>query len=684
VGLTRLQGAALAAAVLAFAAAPCGSQEAPEGTGHPPTLDELFSEANIVSASLSPSGKFLAAVVRDARSDLLLLVDLATGERKFLQRTGFDDAGEALLVRMKDVYWKSDERMLLRTNLRPKNPRTYDVPPRELAKLGDRLFAINREGVAKPLLVENRDVSLRGALDLGEIVSFLPKDPEHILMLVDGFNGRALFKVDVETGRGEQVEAPSENVVGWWLDVVGNPVVRVSAYSGTVRLYSKNENGRWRSFYKMRVRDMQERDDYEPVGPSSDPSKYYVLARPPGHDRSGLYLYDLERNEFGEPVAEHERYDLLSARIARDGSHVLVECYVADVRVCDFSDPGLDAHMRGLRKFFEESANVYVTGSSEDGQTVLLYVEGPHDPPAYYYYRTATRDIQPIGLVRNVLSAATRPRASSVTWKARDGLELSGYLTVPAGAAERPEHLPLVVYPHGGPETRDRLTFDPWVQYFAARGYAVFQPNFRGSDGFGRAFAESGYGEWGRKMQDDITDGVEALADRGSVDPERICIVGASYGGYAALAGAALTPDLFRCAVSVAGIADLDAFIRWRRDEWGADSEGYTYWLKAIGDPKADAKRMHDVSPIAHVSAIHVPVLLIHGTEDRTVPIAQSRAMKEALDNAGNQTKLIEFSGEGHSYWSDADERRALEAVDAFLAEHIGPGYGRTPSPVLQ
>ena len=258
--------------------------------------------------------------------------------------------------------------------------------------------------------------------------------------------------------------------------------------------------------------------------------------------------------------------------------------------------------MKGMRKYFEESANVYTCDSSEDGNTILLYVEGPRDPPGYYYlpdrqarhrahrHRTARR-----------CSTTTRPRATVINYMARDGKELSGYLTAPA-AADAKGKLPLVLMPHGGPEARDSLAFDPWVQYLVARGYAVFQPNFRGSDGFGREFAESGYGEWGRKMQDDLTDGVKALVDQGAVDPARMCIVGASYGGYAALAGAALTPDLYKCAVSIAGISDLDDFIGWRKRNWGSDSEGYTYWLKAIGDPDKDEARLREVSPLAQAA----------------------------------------------------------------------------------
>jgi len=174
---------------------------------------------------------------------------------------------------------------------------------------------------------------------------------------------------------------------------------------------------------------------------------------------------------------------------------------------------------------------------------------------------------------------------------------------------------------------------------------------------------------------------VKTLVDQGLVDPARICIVGASYGGYAALAGAALTPDLYKCAVAIAGISDLDDFIGWRKRNWGSDSEGYTYWLKAIGDPDKDEARLREVSPLAQAARIKIPILLIHGNQDYIVPIAQSKAMKKALDKAGRKTELITLQDEGHSYWSADNQKLTMTAIDNFLWQHLGPGFGVTTPP---
>jgi len=282
-----------------------------------------------------------------------------------------------------------------------------------------------------------------------------------------------------------------------------------------------------------------------------------------------------------------------------------------------------------------------------------------------------------VGLVQEALADKLLPTASIVSYAARDGMKLSGYLTRPPGA-DKESMLPLIMMPHGGPEARDHLAFDLYVQYFASLGYAVFQPNFRGSDGFGRQFAESGYGEWGHKMQDDISDALDLLVRQKVVDPERVCIVGASYGGYAALAGAAFTPTIYKCVVSLAGPSDLAEFLKSRRKKFGEDSDVYAYWMKQIGDPGHDAARITATSPMLHIDQIRAPILLIHGDADEIVPYQQSKDMKKALDKAGHATRLITLEGAGHSGWSDEDERMVMTEIGEFVKGHIGPGFGRT------
>jgi len=254
----------------------------------------------------------------------------------------------------------------------------------------------------------------------------------------------------------------------------------------------------------------------------------------------------------------------------------------------------------------------------------------------------------------------------AVAFKAGDGMALTGYLTLPR--ARDPKGLPLVVFPHGGPAARDEPGFDWWAQAMASRGYAVLQVNYRGSDGLGEAFLSAGYGQWGRKMQTDLSDGVRYLAAGGIVDPKRVCIVGASYGGYAALAGATLDPGVYRCAVSVAGPAELRHFVAWSRQR--SDVTALRYWDRFMGAKSASDRRLADISPADHADLATAPILLIHGKDDTVVPFEQSQMMADALKKAGKPYAFVVLSREDH-WLSRGDTRlQMLQATMDFLAKN--------------
>jgi len=645
-------------------------------------LDDLFAEEGVVDVAVSPTGRYLSAIARTRDSDVLVLFDIKTGEHKALTKMGRKDIGSRYDAYMSTIYWKSDDLMLFRVEIhQAKNVKVKDFTSGDFRRLGNRLFSITRDGKnTTRMLADNRNSELAWALDLGKILSLLARDPEHILMVVDGMDGRSLFKVNVRTGMGEVVIHADPDIIDWWLDLEGKPVVQVEVSRGYLRFYRQDDSKKWKLYYKVRLREIRDENDYTPIGPSNQDGKFYVLARPEGTQRRGVYLYDLKTESFGDVVADNPSYDLFAATVSRDGTHLLRYCYIADVRICELNDAKKNEYMKSLRKYFNDSVNVYVVDSSDDNQTWLMYIEGPNEPPSYYWYRLSDSKIQRVGYVQEAMSNKQLPTASTLRYTARDGVKLSGYLTLPPGAANATQ-LPLVMYPHGGPEVRDRLSFDLYAQYFASLGYAVFQPNFRGSDGFGRQFAESGYGQWGRAMQDDISDALATLVEKKIVDPNRVCIVGASYGGYAALAGATLTPDLYKCVVAIAGIADLQDFLNTRRKLHGSDSELYAYWKRQIGDPETDAVRIAAVSPAQHVDAIKAPILLVHGDDDQIVLYNQSKDMKKLLDKSGRPTQLIKLEDEGHSGWSDENERLVMNAIAEFLKAKIGPGYKAEEKP---
>jgi dipeptidyl aminopeptidase/acylaminoacyl peptidase len=260
----------------------------------------------------------------------------------------------------------------------------------------------------------------------------------------------------------------------------------------------------------------------------------------------------------------------------------------------------------------------------------------------------------------------------AIAYSAADGLQIPAYLTLPRGVPAKA--LPLVVFPHGGPADRDEYGFDWWAQAMASRGYAVLQPEFRGSDGYGWDFLSAGFGEWGRKMQTDLSDGVRALAAQGTIDPKRVCIVGASYGGYAALAGATLDTGVYRCAASIAGISGLHDFLRWRESRDNSDDDTTTrYWLRFLGAASDDDPVLDQLSPIKHVDMVTIPILLIHGKDDTVVPIDQSEDMADALKDAKKDVTLVELEDEDHWLSRARTREQMLETLMDFLGKNNPP-----------
>ena len=283
---------------------------------------------------------------------------------------------------------------------------------------------------------------------------------------------------------------------------------------------------------------------------------------------------------------------------------------------------------------------------------VIVAVQGPRQPPVYYFLDRVKHEATEILSAYPELTATDLGEMKPYPYVARDGQRIPAYLTLPPGKPAK--NLPTVIMPHGGPDARDVMGFDWWAQFLANRGYAVLQPNYRGSKGYGRKFTEAGLHQWGLGMQNDITDGVKKLIADGITDPKRICIVGASYGGYAALAGAAFTPDLYACAMSFAGVSDLNEFLFAQRSDTGEYSQSVSFWTSRIGSDWDDSKKLQDTSPALHAEQVKCPVLLMHGEGDTTVRIKQSELMYDALKAAHKDVEFIRFSGEDH-YLNFAD-----------------------------
>jgi dipeptidyl aminopeptidase/acylaminoacyl peptidase len=335
-----------------------------------------------------------------------------------------------------------------------------------------------------------------------------------------------------------------------------------------------------------------------------------------------------------------------------------------------YFDPVREARWKGTKKAFA-GLNVSLQSADDAYEHLIVLTEGEGDPGTYWQVDLTTGKAEPFGEAYPDIPAKAVGARKVFDYKAADGLQLHGILTLPVG--RDPKNLPVIVLPHGGPHARDYLSFDWWPAALASRGYAVFQPNFRGSSGYGVKFAQAGFGEWGRKMQTDISDGLKALADQGIVDPKRACIVGASYGGYAALAGVTVQQGLYRCAVAVAGVSDLRAMLSDEADQHDEQSWEVRWWKDWMGAKSLGDGALRKISPANLADHADAPILLIHGKDDTTVPIEQSRIMERALKRAGKPVEFVQLDSEDHYLSRQATREAMLTAVVAFVEKYDPP-----------
>jgi dipeptidyl aminopeptidase/acylaminoacyl peptidase len=390
--------------------------------------------------------------------------------------------------------------------------------------------------------------------------------------------------------------------------------------------------------------------------------------RPLDAGRYGLYTVGADGRR-GRTIYSHDALDISDVRIDPYTNRVVGAAVEGESPV--WFDEGLAMQQAALDETFPGESQ-WIADWSQDRSRFIVRTRHNDRADAFYLYDANAKTVNQLATTYPELANTALAPRLPYTYKARDGVDIPGYLTRPLGV-DGPA--PLVLLPHRGPMDRDVAGFDWLAHFLASRGYAVLQPNYRGSSGYGRAWEEAGYGGWGiGVMQHDLSDGVAALVAAGIADPERVCIVGASYGGYAALAGATFTPELYRCAVSINGVSDLrnaHTFYKGRRDDRSA---AMTLWERSMGveEPGSVREKLNAASPAQHVEAVQAAVLLIHGRDDSVVVIGQSQAMARALRAAGKAVQLVELEGEDHWLSRGITRLQTLEAVETFLAQHLG------------
>lgn len=611
----------------------------------PLTAEDFVREPDIADVALSPNGRLIAAFRREGDIQRLVVIDMV--DKKLIGAIALpgDIEGDW-------VEFATDGRVVFGFTLM----RIESVSGRYIAyPTASRVMAADVNGARPVILFESaRGVRQRAAGYGTFFAGWIDGTREEVMMIALSAKPRLnLYRVNLLTGQARMVEEGAPTTVGWVADKDGRAAMRIDSNTSFSkdRLFVRDGAGAWREVRTISKRD---RKGFEPIGATDDPNRIFVYARKEGDDRIGVHVYDLRTAAIVETLFVHPRYDVLSAAIDRKTRAFMGASYVSDGVRYDLREPGAGAALRGLQSFFGTDYDISVEDRSEDRKTWLLFASSPQDPGSWYLFNQDRAAVEPVGASNNIIPGRLAQRTRHITYKARDGLEINAYLTTPSSDRKA---WPLIVLPHGGPEARDSFGWDPMAQYLAAFGYAVLQPNYRGSSGYGFAFVRAGRGEWGGKMQDDLTDGVRHLVAQGLADPKRVSIVGASYGGYAALAGATLTPDVYRCAASVVGVTDLPDFLAWNRTRTPGSTDAFDYWVETIGDPETQRDELIAMSPARQAASARIPIYLAHGVEDEQVPIAQGRKMKRALEAAGKTVVWSEFLSEGHSFTRESNAR---------------------------
>lgn len=609
----------------------------------------------IEDAQISPDGTMMAYAVTSGDKRLVMIRELGTGTSLATL-----DAGDQ---KVREIQWATRGHLLI-TISTTQHVAGLTGPRREYFQV----LAYDLGSRKSRLLMDRAPDSMNVVIG-PPLVRMLNGEPHVIVEGVHwagGERGRnSLFSIKLSNGATKVYEQGRQNTSDWVVGADG-AVLAQTEYDSETGEWSLRllRNKRWE------VVDTRTAPLTRPYlgGLGKDGTSVLLVVRDPVTERRSFKEYPAD----GSPAREVQ-LPSFEGMIRHPVSQALVGVWELDgdeVRY-DFFDAKDQAVWRGITKAYA-GRHVRLVSWTDDRRKLVVRVEDPASGPSYVLVDMETKKADLVGSVYNGLKPEDIAEVRPVKYKAADGLEITGYLTLPRG--RDPKNLPLVVLPHGGPAARDEPGFDWKAQALASRGYAVLQPNFRGSDGFGRRFLEAGYGEWGRKMQTDLSDGVRHLVGQGLVDPKRVCIVGSSYGGYAALAGATLDPGVYRCAVAVAGLSDLRRFMTTEaRETGGRINDRLRYWARFMGVEGRRDPDLAAISPITHVAKVDIPVLLIHGKDDTVVLYEQSQMMHDALRRAGKTSELVTLKGEDHWMSRGATRLQMLEATVAFLEKHNPP-----------
>jgi len=641
----------------------------------PLSVEKYAKPPTAFSVRMSPDGAKIALIASNAGHQALYIHNLEQSEK------------EGKLVRLTDlqavwIRWKGNNRLI--AGLVQSTDRLFlNQPSRENSIT--RLVSVDSSGENPVFIGEPpggfplKSQVITGTLGelkrihpqhQDDVLSLMPQDPDHLLQSVldeipyrDKSVTPALYLVDVNTGAHQHFRNGDSRILGFGLD--GDGAVRLGyGADGLDRLTYIREtvSGDWRVFHRQK---------------EGSPDIFHILAFVPGHPES-LYVLTDNTPDHRAGLCSFDSRSSAFIELIDDQADIKGRYQVSEGKLVSYSrvdgtrhyvDPAWETDYLMAQKAMK-GKNLTIVDRAENGSRVLFEVSQPQYPRVWWILDHTTK---PVSLwpafeeYPDITPERVAP-VREVTYKARDGLAIPAFVTLPIGYKEGP--IPFIVLPHGGPYVCEGKGYDYESQFLASRGWGVLRPNFRGTSCYGPTFEQKGYGEWGYAMQDDVTDGTKWLIEQNLADPRRICIVGSSYGGYAALEGAVKEPTLYRCAAAWAPVTDL---ISLRRD-WQQNVMGIEAAIEHIG---TDDDRLVSASPARHAEAIQIPVLLMHGEKDFTVQVNQSREMERSLRRAGKAVEAVYLDDADHYRRLFASRLAWMKTLESFLTKHLAtPGNG--------
>jgi dipeptidyl aminopeptidase/acylaminoacyl peptidase len=622
------------------------------GHSHAVPLDVYGHLPTIEDAAISPDGSRLAFVrtTGDARAVVVASID----DRKLL---GMLKAGDN---KVRAIAWADDSHLMITTSAA--------TVPDGLRGMKSEWFGLQLYDVARKtftVLPDARRIQREHVMNALSGLPMVRRTDGELSLFLQGIHVAdrtrpALIRADIDTGFETLVVTGSHDIDRWLVDGAG-VLVAGQGYD--------EEQQRWAISLRRDGRLREVLSGTDPFGAPSiegfSPDGNSLLVQFMDGGESAWRSLAIKDGTLGPPPLE---LSIGTSPLEDPATHRMIGACAEDDGRCRFVDHDLQVRWDAVAREYAGSV-VRVVSISNGFDKAIITIDGQTGGYRYCLADLRSGDVRPIGDVYDGIARPLEVRA--VEYPAADGLRIEAFLTLPPGGA--PKALPLIVLPHGGPAVRDGIDFDWWSQALADQGYAVLRPNYRGS-ATTQANLRAGYGEWGRKMQSDLSDGVRFLARAGLIDPARVCIVGASYGGYAALAGVTLQTGVYRCAVSVAGISDPGRMLSWVNSRnLSSDSSAQRYWDRFMGATGPDDPVLVQISPMAHVDAVHVPVLLVHGKDDTVVPYEQSQLMLEAMQRAGKDVRLVKLDDEDHWLSRGATRLRMLQATVSFLRTNNPP-----------